>query len=333
MKKVKNYIEPDLAKKKITRYKYWSVKDEGGTTICSSDENNPDNKSFAEVLNKIVKDNVDAEVQIRYGTSDQSSRQNPPLFIKINEEIEWVEPEDDRVSINGVPHKVDKNGNVNINFRSPAANEPQAEKAIPIDTIRQELEIQLEGIRREHALKEEKWQIQMQNKLMEQTLKFREMMLAERESRLMEREQNITQQENHISQKKQEIQGDVKSYLKQVPSALGAIIKEFTTSKKDGLGKSKEKPKKERKPADFTIEEEETTTHEEDINEAATQEEINAEISKYEEQEEQAESNDDVIDFEEITPSTTEQNKSSPEINTSEEEPNSNDDYSLPNNY
>ena len=64
-KKVKNYIDASLAKTKIARYKYWSIKDESGVTICSSEENNPDNKSFSEVLDKINKDNVDAEIQIR----------------------------------------------------------------------------------------------------------------------------------------------------------------------------------------------------------------------------------------------------------------------------
>ena len=167
----------------------------------------------------------------------------------------------------------------------------------------------------------------MQNKLMEQTLKFREMMLAERESRLLEREQSIAHQENNINQKKQEIQSDVASYLKQVPSALGAIIKEFATSKKDGLGKSKEKPKKERQAAEFTIEEDETpTTHEDNFS----QEEIDAEIAKYEEQEQeqvfensttsvQSELEDDTIEFEDITPSSAEQNKSSPEIESHHE--------------
>jgi hypothetical protein len=335
MKKVKTYIDPDLAKKKIARYKYWSVKDETGVTICTSDENNPDNKSFADILKQVNKDNIDAEIQVRYGTSEPSARQNPPIFIKINEEIEWVEPEEETVSINGVPHPVDKNGNVNINFRTPATNPLQTEKAVPIDTIRQELEIQLEGIRREHALKEEKWAIDVQNKLMEQTLKFREMMLAERESRLLEREQTISQEENHISKKKQEIQSDVASYLKQVPSALGAIIKEFSTSKKSGLGKSTEKPRKERKAADFTIEDEETPIQEEESVEVS-QEEIEQEITKYEEQEQQEqehtfensntieepehENND--IEFEELTPSTNQQNKSSPEINNPEEKDN-----------
>ena len=110
MKKVKNYIAPDLAKKKLARYQFWSVKDENGIMICSVNENNPDGKTFSEVLDKIIEDNVDAEVQIKYGTNEQSARQNPPFFIKINEDIEWLDPEpEENITLNGVPHKVDKN--------------------------------------------------------------------------------------------------------------------------------------------------------------------------------------------------------------------------------
>jgi len=282
MKKVKNYIDADLAKKKIARYKYWSVKDEAGITICTSEENNPDQKSFEDTLKKIMKDNVDAEIQVRYGTSDQSSRQNPPLFIKINEKIEWVEPAEDTVSINGINHPVDKNGNVNINLTSPKVHEqPQVEKAVPIDTFRQEIDIRLDGIRREYEIKEEKWKIEMQNKLMEQTLQFREMMLADRENRLREREQNITNQEQKLVEKENEIKGDVVGYLKQVPKALGTIIKEFTKTKKDGLGKSKEeKPQPVRKAAEFTIEEDELPIEEEQFSVA----EIDKEIAKFEQE-------------------------------------------------
>lgn len=278
MKKVKNYIEHELAKKKIARYKYWSIKDENGVTICASDENNPDKKTFEEVLKDVMKANVDAEVQVRYGTSEQSSRQNPPYFIKVNEEIEWVEPEsDDTVSINGVPHKVDKKGNVNINFTPPTSKESEVAKAVPIDTIRQELDVRLEGIQKEYELKEEKMKAETQNLLMEQTLKFREMMLAEREARLLEREQNISNKEQKLDNKEKEMRGDVVSYLKQVPSALGAIFKEFAKPKKEGLGKSNDTPKKKRKKAEFTIEEDE-------IDEV-----VENEITKYEEMEEEAE--------------------------------------------
>ena len=134
MKKVKNYIDSELAKKKVARYRYWSIKDEQGITISTSEE---EGKSFSEVLDKIVSDNVDAEVQIKYGTNEQSSRNNPPLFIQINEKIEWVEPEEEVVKINGVPHKPDRNGNVNIQFP-----EIKTEKAEYIGTFKQEVEMQ-----------------------------------------------------------------------------------------------------------------------------------------------------------------------------------------------
>ena len=313
MKRVKNYIEQELAKKKIARYKYWSIKDEGGITICTSDENNPENKTFEEVLKQIMKDNVDAEIQIRYGTSDQSSRQNPPLFVKINEEIEWVEPEEENVIINGVPHKVDKNGNVNINLKTPTVSEPKAERAVPIDTFRQEIDMRLDGIRKEYEIKEEKWKIDMQNKLMEQTLKFREMMLAEREARLLEKEQSIAQQEQHLNQKESEIKGDVVGYLKQIPSALGTIIKEFTVPKKEGLGKSKEEQApRPRKEAEFTIEEDEAPIQEENIS----QEEIDQEIALYEKQEEihQENEEEEEDDYEEFDDEVQEDNSIDDEL-------------------
>ena len=79
MKRVKNYITTDLAKKKIARYKFWSIKDENGITITSSDDDK-ETRSFSDILDKIISDNVDAEVQVKFGTNEQSSRQNNPLF-------------------------------------------------------------------------------------------------------------------------------------------------------------------------------------------------------------------------------------------------------------
>jgi len=265
MKKVKNYIQADLAKKKIIRYKYWSVKDENGITICSNEDNNPDNKTFSDILDKIIADNVDAEVQIKYGTNEQSSRQNPPFFIRINEEIEWIDPEEDEtVSINGVQHKVDRNGNVNINLTTPTKQEnyEQMDDVKPewakVDTFRQEMDLQLQGLRNEYALKEEKMQADLQNRLLEQTLKFKEMMLSERESRILEREQQLLQQESVLEDKKKEISEDVKGYLKQVPTALGGLIKEWVkdggSQKGKGLGKAEEKKKPQRRKVDFTVE-------------------------------------------------------------------------------
>ncbi len=223
MKKVKNYIEADLAKRKIARYDYWSVKDDRGAIMRTSDGG----QEFGSLLDSIIADNVDSEVSVKYGNNEQASRQNPPLFIRVNESIEWVEPEpDDTVTINGVPHKVDKQGNVNINFTGPNNEEPRVEPA-SVDLFRQEMEMQLSGIRREHELKEEKMALEMQNKLLEQTLKFKEMMVGEREARVAEREREIARQEAFIEERETEVRDDVRGYVRQLPSALGGLIKDL----------------------------------------------------------------------------------------------------------
>jgi hypothetical protein len=266
MKRVKNYIAADLAKKKIARYKYWSIKDENGITICSQEDNNEEKLDFSQMLDKIISDNVDVEVQIKYGSNEQSSRHNPPMFIKVNEEIEWVEPvEEESVTINGVAHKVDKNGNVNINFTQPelqqqSFTQPQIETA-QIDTFRQEMDLQLNGLKKEYELREEKWQMEMQNKLMEQTIKFKEMMLTERESRIADKEQQLAVREAELIEKEQEIKDDVKGYLKQVPSVLGGVVKSFIKNgiqSDDDLGEveKKQRPKR-RSRVNFEIEEDE----------------------------------------------------------------------------
>jgi len=294
MKRVKNYIDADLAKKKLARYKYWSIKDENGITIHSVDDNNPDNKAFAEVLDKIIADNVDAEIQIKYGTNEQSARQNPPFFIKVNEAIEWIEPEpEDTVNINGVSHKVDKNGNVNINLTTPQpAKEPEIHQAIPYTTFRDEMDVQLKGLRNEYELKEEKMKVELQNRMMEQTLKFKEMLLAERESRVAEREQVVGQAEYVIDERQNEINGDVKTYLKGVPSALGGLLKDFIkdSAKPKGLGRAEKKPKK-RNEVKFSFAEQETTEETPEEVEQDLEQEVEAEIERQiqAEQEEQTE--------------------------------------------
>ena len=266
MKKLKTHIEPDLAKKKVARYKYWSVRDENGITICSSDDNN-DNKGFAEILDKIIADNVDAEVSVKFGTTEQSARQNQPFFIRINEDIEWIEQEEETVSINGQPHKLDKNGNVNINLSAPQYDkEPKVESA-HIDYFRQEMEMQLNGMRREHELKEEKMQLDLSNKLLEQTLKFKEMMLADRENRIAEREQGLAIKEAELFEKENDVNSEVKSYLKQVPSALGSVLKDWikTGAEKNAtsLGSTEEKPKpRKRRAVQFEIKDEVEQDHE-----------------------------------------------------------------------
>lgn len=255
MKKVKNYIAPELAKKKIARYKYWSIKDESGITIVSSDD--AQDQSFAELLDKIIADNVDAEVQVKFGTTESSSRQNVPIFIRINETIEWIEPEDDEtIKINGVPHKVDKNGNVNINLTTPPVETPVIE-ANPVDTFRQELELQLAGLRKENELQKQHFNNEMHSKLLEQTLKFKEMMLSEREARLAEREQQLAQQEANLEERQQEMSNDVKGYLRNIPNALGGLVKEWMqkTPTKQPLGTTETAPKPRRKVA-FDFDEE-----------------------------------------------------------------------------
>ena len=275
MKKVKNYIAPDLAKKKLARYKYWSVKDENGITICSSEENNPDDKGFGEILDKIIEDNVDAEVQVKFGTSEQSSRQNAPFFIKVNEDIEWIEPEEDEtVHVNGVPHRPDKRGNLNIQFAPPMHEEqPRIEKAEQV-SWRDELEIQLSGIKQESKIKEERLMMEMHNKLQEQNLKFQEMLLNDRDARLTEREQAIAEAEAELEAKKKEIRDGVSAYVKEIPNALGGLVREFIKPKeiKESLGTTEPTPKKEavHRNVSYDFEEEE---EDEDFDEFDTDEE------------------------------------------------------------
>ncbi|MEW7279727.1 hypothetical protein ABW636_14130 [Aquimarina sp. 2201CG1-2-11] len=259
MKKVKNYIAPDLAKKKIARYKYWSIKDENGVTITSS-EDAQEGRSFADLLDKIITDNVDAEVQVKFGTNEQSSRQNTPIFIRINEAIEWIEPEEEEtIKINGVPHKLDKNGNVNINLSTPTIETPIIES--PSDMMRQEMELQLEGLRKEGELKEQRYQADLHNKLAEQTLKFKEMMLQERENRIAEREQDLIARETILEERDKEMSENIKGYAKHIPNVLGGLVKQWlgtSTETKATLGKT-ETPKRERKKVSFEFADEAET--------------------------------------------------------------------------
>lgn len=272
MKKIKNYITAELAKKKIARYKYWNIKDESGISItCSEDELG--GQSFGDILDKIITDNVDAEVQVKFGTNEQSSRQNTPLFIRINETIEWVEPEEeDTVQINGVPHKVDKNGNVNINFTT--AETPVIETP---DYFKQELEIQLEGLRKESALKEQRFQAELHHKLAEQTLKFKEMMLTDRESKITQREQLLAEQENALEEKQQQMSQQLKGYVKLIPSTLAGVINDWITTKTTPLSgtqkQSSQKKEVQRNQVAFSfIEEEDQDTTDQPITDIQTQE-------------------------------------------------------------
>ena len=301
MKKIKNYIEADLAKKKITRYKYWSIKDENGITITSS-EDEAEGRNFGEMLDKIIADNVDAEVQIKYGTNEQSSRQNPPFFIRVNETIEWIEPEEETIQINGVPHKLDKNGNVNINLTSPTPTEDTKTEVVQIDTFRQELDMQLQGIRREHELKEERWKMDMHNKLLEQNIQFKEMLLSDRENKIAEREQQIAIQEAQLEEKQQEIREDVKGYVKQIPNVLGGVVKDWiknATTKNTPLSGTENEtaPKKvvkKQRPVQFSMEQEDTeaVSQEKEIQESEKEE--NTEVEFIEEL------HDDIEEFQEL---------------------------------
>ncbi|TSE10001.1 hypothetical protein [Aquimarina algiphila] len=261
---MKNYIAPDLAKKKIARYKYWNIKDESGISITSS-EDSTDGRSFGEVLDNIIADNVDAEVQVKFGTNEQSSRQNAPIFIRVNETIEWVEPEEEEtIKINGVPHKMDKNGNVNINLSTPNVETPIIES--PNDMMRQEMEIQLEGLRKESELKEQRYQADLHNKLAEQTLKFKEMMLSDREARIAEREHDLAAKEAILDEKEAEMSDGLKGYVKLIPSTLGGVVTEWLKgnpfgNKATGLGTTENKSKrksKPRNPVQFSIEKDTT---------------------------------------------------------------------------
>lgn len=259
MKKTKNYIDSELAKRKITRYKFWAIKDEGGITIATSEDDK--SQSFTEHLDDLIEQNVDAEVQIKFGVNEQSARQNNPIFIKINDSIEWVEPEDEEVKINGIPHKVDRNGNVNINLTTDQS------KSDPVEIINNnsmDFDIQLKGLKNEFQLRDEKREIEMNNKLYEQTLKFKEMLLAERESRVTEREQQISQIESELETKEQDLQGNVKGVLKHIPSALGGILKDYLAidSPIKSLGNVDEEneiatPRKPQTKVQFTINNEE----------------------------------------------------------------------------
>ncbi len=307
MKKVKNYIEPELAKKKVARYSYWSIKDDQGITFCSSEENNPDGKSFEELLDKIIKDKVDAEIQIKYGTNELSARNNPPFFIKVDETIEWLEPEpDDTVSINGVPHKVDKNGNVNINLTTP---EQKAAPKVEMlnDVFRQEMEQQLSGLRKEYEVKEEKWSNDMHNKLAEQNLGFKEMLLGERENRISDREQQIAIKEQEILEKEEAIRDNMKGYLKQAPAVLGAVFKELikpAVTKASNLGTAekqeketqKEKPKRTKVAFEIQEDEQEELRNEAPIEEQEAVENFEEEIIYYPMEEEHLIDNSPIIE-------------------------------------
>ncbi len=301
MKQVKNYLDPDVAKRKIARFQFWSIKDESGVIICSATQNNPGKKSFDEMLEQIVEEDIDAEVQIRYGSNEQSSRNNPPFFIKINDNIEWINPEpDEKVTVNGIPQKPNRNSNVNINLSTPKAEQPET------PDWRNEMEIQLKGLRQEYELKNEQTRLEMQNKILEQTMQFKNMLLEQKENELRQREAGLDEREAELEERITEIQDNLKGYFKEIPSALAGLFRDFIKKdgeKENGLGGTSGEPKnegaKKRTPVEFRIkqekdgngdikEEQEANGDEnKDKNENDFDEdEIEAEIAKYEAMEE-----------------------------------------------
>ena len=259
MKKVKNYIDPEQAKKKLQRYNYWSIKDENGILICSSNENNPDGRSFSEILDKILEDNVDAEIQIRVGPNEHSSRQNHPFFIRVNENIQWVDPEESQgVSVNGVRQLPDRSGRLNINLQTGDENQ-KIERAEEYFNVKDLMESRLDGLREENRINEQRLLQEMQNKLSEQNLRFQEMLIQKREEELSKKAQQLEERQAELQKREQQIQQELKSYLKQVPNVLGSLLKQWfqKESPKDLQGANLENdssttPPKQN-PVDYTV--------------------------------------------------------------------------------
>lgn len=51
-------------------------------------------RSFSEMLDQIIKGNVDHEISFKFGTTDNSARHNMPYFIKLNEDIPMMKVND-----------------------------------------------------------------------------------------------------------------------------------------------------------------------------------------------------------------------------------------------
>ena len=85
MSEEKYYITIERAKVQIPRYKFWTIRDQQGIIIYRSDE--VDDRSFSEMLDQVIKENVDPEISFKFGTTDNSARHNTPYFIKLNDDI------------------------------------------------------------------------------------------------------------------------------------------------------------------------------------------------------------------------------------------------------
>ena len=298
MKKVKNYITAEMAKKKISKYAFWSIRDQAGIVIC--DSNREDNKkSFDELIDESFENQVDKEISIKYGTTDNSARHNPPTFIKITEDVEWIDPEPDaEVSINGVPHKLDKNGNVNINLKS---DNPTIEQ-IPTDYLREEFDVKLAGLRQESENKEQQIRMEMQNQNELQTIRFREMMVEEKEASILEREQQLEEREEIMKHREDEMAETLTGYMSVGTKALGGLITKWISgNKSEGLGGTKneeqqKQPPREETKFDFTIREEdeegdlveqtESIPNEDELNNVEVQQEENDNTSEEKSEEE-----------------------------------------------
>ncbi len=249
---------PDEAKKRVSRYKYWCIKDEKGTVMFDS-EGNDDGRTFDEYLDLILLQNIDKYVQVRCGTNSSSVKNNnTAMFILVKEdESTWIPPEEQTVNINGTAHKVDSKGNVNINFPKIEPLQPDRIESATIDVVSQKLELQLQGLRDEHSIKEQSMRLEMENKLALQNLEFQKMLLNQQQKELERREQECYDREQGIFEKEQETQNDLKGYIKHVPSALSGLVKDWMKDSKNeaelsGTEKPNTEPKK-RKKVQFEV--------------------------------------------------------------------------------
>ena len=186
MKRIKNYISVDLAKRKVGRYKYWEIRDQDQGIIYRSDDVD---KSFEELLDEIVESNADHEVSVKFGTSDGAARHRSLLFIKINEDVDYVDPpQREVVTIGGVPYPIDQNGKVD--YKPPVSEVQQAEH-IPLNGFREELQSQLGALQQQNEIDRKQSDFELQMKLEEQRMEFKSMLMDNEMKKLEERERNV----------------------------------------------------------------------------------------------------------------------------------------------
>jgi len=88
MSEEKYYVTLERAKVQIPRYEFWTIRDQQGVVIYRSDKIGE--KTFAEMLDQVIEDNVDPEISFRFGTTENSSRHNIPHFMKLNENLDMM---------------------------------------------------------------------------------------------------------------------------------------------------------------------------------------------------------------------------------------------------